>query len=159
MDGLKDTVPLGKPYEKYRQLTLLDISGIEKKNEDTSEAVLSRIFNWRSKFSLPFIGIKEMYFMPNKLFDYVIGNPPYQEQTEGTSDTPVYNFFYDAATTVGDRVELITPARFLFNAGKTPKSWNNKMLNSCNFKIMWYEQNAANVFPNTDIQGGVCIGY
>ena len=43
-------------------------------------------------------------------FDFVIGNPPYQEEKEGTSDKPVYDKFMDAAFDVADRVELIHPA-------------------------------------------------
>lgn len=58
-----------------------------------------------------------------KKFYGVIGNPPYQEQTTGTSDKPIYNYFMDESYSVGLKVELITPARFLFNAGKTPKEW------------------------------------
>ena len=50
-------------------------------------------------------------------FDFCIGNPPYQESQEATSDKPVYNHFIDAAYDIADKVELITPARFLFNAG------------------------------------------
>ena len=53
-------------------------------------------------------------------FDYVIGNPPYQETQEGTSDNPIYNCFMDAAYEIAEKVELITPARFLFDAVKTP---------------------------------------
>ena len=66
----------------------------------------------------------------SKKFDVVIGNPPYQEeaQGEGTRDTPVYHLFMDAAYEVGKKAVLITPARFLFNAGFTPKAWNEKML-------------------------------
>lgn len=29
-------------------------------------------------------------------FDYAIGNPPYQEQIQDTSDKPVYNYFINA---------------------------------------------------------------
>ena len=36
----------------------------------------------------------------------------------------------DEAYKVGEKVELIHPARFLFNAGSTPKLWNEKMLNN-----------------------------
>ena len=61
-------------------------------------------------------------------FDFVIGNPPYQEPTESTRDKPVYNAFMDAAFTVSNKVELVTPGRFLFNAGATSKEWNKKML-------------------------------
>ena len=92
-------------------------------------------------------------------FDYVIGNPPYQEETEGTSDKPIYNFFMDAAFTVSDKVELITPARFLFNAGKTPKAWNAERLSDSHFKVMFYEQDSSKVFGNTDIKGGVAVTY
>ena len=60
MDGLKDTVPLGKPYEEYKQMSLFDIFGIEDENDDTPEAVPCRIFNWRSNASLKFMDIKEM---------------------------------------------------------------------------------------------------
>lgn len=92
-------------------------------------------------------------------FDFVIGNPPYQESQDATSDKPVYNYFMDAAFEVSDSVELITPARFLFNAGKTPKAWNKKMLNDKHFKVLYFEQNSSNVFSNTDIKGGVVISY
>lgn len=43
-------------------------------------------------------------------FDFVIGNPPYQETLENTSDKPVYNEFMNAAYETADAVELITPA-------------------------------------------------
>lgn len=92
-------------------------------------------------------------------FDFCIGNPPYQESQEATSDTPVYNDFMDAAYSVADRVEMITPARFLFNAGKTPKAWNEKMLSDEHFKVSYYEQDSSKVFSNTDIKGGVAITY
>lgn len=38
-------------------------------------------------------------------FDYVIGNPPYQETQEGTSDNPIYNCFMDAAYEIAEKVE------------------------------------------------------
>lgn len=92
-------------------------------------------------------------------FDFCIGNPPYQETQEATSDKPVYNHFIDAAYGIADKVELITPARFLFNAGKTPKTWNQKMLDDEHVKVAYYEQNSSKVFTNTDIKGGVAITY
>lgn len=99
--------------------------------------------------------------MSEKMFDFAIGNPPYQKESVGdnANDRPIYNFFYDAAFEVADAVELITPARFLFNAGSTPTKWNQKMLNNDNFKVLFYEQKSSQVFKNTDIKGGVCIGY
>jgi len=52
---------------------------------------------------------------------------------------------------------MIHPARFLFNAGLTPKEWNKKMLRDKHLKVIYFEQNSAKVFPNTDIKGGVAI--
>lgn len=97
-------------------------------------------------------------------FDYVIGNPPYNEDFENSGDNgnfakPVYNHFIDAVRCVSEKAELIHPARFLFDAGSTPKAWNKKMLNDPHFKILSYESNSSTVFPNTDIKGGIAISY
>lgn len=96
-----------------------------------------------------------------KLFDFAIGNQPYQEVTESDSTRmpPVYDRFMDEANKVANVVELITPARFLFNAGQTPKAWNKKMLEDPHFKVLSYEQDASKIFPNTDIKGGVVVTY
>lgn len=94
-------------------------------------------------------------------FDFAIGNPAYQVEAPGesTSDKPIYHEFMDAANEIADKVELITPARFLFNAGSTPKAWNKKMLNDPHFKILSFEQDSSKVFRETDIKGGVAISY
>ncbi len=94
-------------------------------------------------------------------FDYVIGNPPYQLDSNGESKyrPPVYHLFMDAAYNIADKVELITPGKFLFNAGDTPKSWNKKMLNDEHFKVLSYNDDPKTVFPNTIIKGGVSITY
>ena len=100
------------------------------------------------------------------LFDYCIGNPPYnadfnESGQNGNYAQPVYNDFMDAANEVAEKVELIHPARFLFNAGSTPKAWNEKMLNDEHFKILNYEENSAAYFPSlaTPIKGGIAISY
>ena len=95
-------------------------------------------------------------------FDFAIGNPPYQDNRLGDNEEfapPVYNKFLDAAYEIADKVEMIHPARFLFDAGSTPKAWNDKMLNDKHFKILQYEADASKVFSNTDIKGGVAITY
>ena len=94
-------------------------------------------------------------------FDYVIGNPPYQVPSVGDkpSDESIYNYFMDAAFSVADKVELITPARFLFNGGNTPKKWNEERLNDKHFKVLKYETDSKTIFSNTDIKGGIAITY
>jgi type II restriction endonuclease, putative len=92
-------------------------------------------------------------------FDVIIGNPPYQEDIGAGSEYPIYQYFMEEAYKTSNKVCLITPARFLFNAGGTPKKWNNKMLNDEHLKVEYYEQNSANIFPETDIKGGIAITY
>lgn len=98
--------------------------------------------------------------MPKK-FDVVIGNPPYQEEAQGggTRDTPVYHLFMDAAYEVGKKVVLITPARFLFNAGFTPKAWNEKMLADPRLRVPHYVPDSDALFPGTTINGGIAVTY
>lgn len=65
----------------------------------------------------------------------------------------------DESYKLSDRVELIHPARFLFNAGSTPKAWNKKMLNDPHLKVLHYEADSSKIFPGTDIMGGLAISY
>jgi hypothetical protein len=92
-------------------------------------------------------------------FDVVVGNPPYQAETAGTrsSQKSIYYEFMKLAYKLSDVSTLITPARFLFNAGDTPNSFNQSILNDKHFKVIFYEKNSALVFPRTDIKGGVAI--
>lgn len=94
-------------------------------------------------------------------FDFAIGNPPYQQESNGESKyrPPVYHLFMDAAYSIADKVELITPGKFLFDAGDTPKGWNEKMLNDEHLKVLSYHDDPKKVFPNTIIKGGVAITY
>lgn len=155
MDGLKDTVPLGKPFIEHEQIGLDLFDDVEN---DKTPAVPCIIKDWRTNKTLLFMDCKENN-MSKKLFDYVIGNPPYQENSEGTRDKPVYNLFMEESFKVANKIELITPARFLFNAGATPKAWNEKMLNDEHFKILKYEPQASVVFNNVDFKGGVAITF
>ena len=112
----------------------------------------------------------ESFFIPknerNDLhmkFDYCIGNPPYQENTEGTGNfkyaPPTFHTFMDAAYEIADKVEMITPAKFLFNAGNTPKAWNEKMLNDEHLIVEFYTRDCSTVFNNVNFAGGVAITY
>lgn len=154
MDGLRLSVPGGKPQPETEQLDLFSMFGTV---EEQTPAVSCKVKNWRSNKTQNFETIQEG--STSMKFDYVIGNPPYQETLQNTSDKPIYNDFMDASYQISDKVELITPARFLFNAGKTAKVWNEKMLNDVHLKVLYYEPDSSKVFSNTDIKGGVAITY
>ena len=154
MDGLHLSVPGGKPQPETEQLDFFSMFGTV---EEQTPAVSCKVKNWRSNKTQNFETIQEG--STSMKFDYVIGNPPYQETLQNTSDKPIYNDFMDASYQISDKVELITPARFLFNAGKTAKVWNEKMLNDVHLKVLYYEPDSSKVFSNTDIKGGVAITY
>lgn len=158
MDGLTDTIPVGFPEENEHQFSFFD-----DETEEKNQPVFCKIYDWRKDISKLFKQIKDRKESGvNMKFDFVIGNPPYQDNTIGDNATyapPIYNAFMDASYQVSDKVELIHPARFLFNAGSTPKDWNKKMLNDPHFKVLYFEQDSSKVFSNTDIKGGVAVTY
>ena len=53
-------------------------------------------------------------------FDFIIGNPPYQDEAIGDNKTfapPIYHKFLENAYAISDVVEMIHPARFLLWVG------------------------------------------
>ena len=91
-------------------------------------------------------------------FSAVVGNPPYQESSDvNNRQNPIYHHFYDLAGSLTKVYSIISPARFLFNAGLTPAEWNKKMLNDEHIKVVYYNKNSSEIFPNTEIKGGVVI--
>lgn len=95
----------------------------------------------------------------NMNFNAIVGNPPYQvaNKGDGNGANPVYHLFIDMARRLANISTLIHPSRFLFNAGKTPKDWNLRILNEVNFKVVNYWANSSDVFPNVDVKGGIAV--
>ena len=187
MNGFTDAVPTNKmgaevestlgsyeqPAPEPIQPSLFDLfdggfgdDQAEETPEEPRETVpLCVIYDWKADEPFEFASMKGKATTMGKKFYAVIGNPPYQlsikdEETDNkTYAPPIYHEFMDAAFEVAERTELVTPARFLFDAGSTPKAWNRKMLNDPHFKVMKYEADASKLFSNTDIKGGVAITY
>ena len=191
MDGLSNCIPYSWAADEARQTSLFDLLPVQSKPQKTNKQSnlfdppspsktandlfdlcgdrshgdsaeskkMCRLYNWRRKRQLDFSTINAGSRIMK--FDFVIGNPPYQENSVGNVNyaQAIYHLFMDAAISVSDKVELIHPARFLFNAGTTPKAWNKKKLNDSHFKVLHYEPDSSRVFPNVDIKGGVAISY
>ena len=141
--------------------------GCLKDNIDLHNGVYCKLKNWSTGKVLLFKDMldgegSEGVMSKDFKFDVVIGNPPYQDRTIGENRTyqpPVYHLFLDEAYKLSNKVMLIHPARFLFNAGSTPKEWNQKMLHDKHFSIVMYEADCSKIFPNTEIKGGIVISY
>ena len=160
MDGLAGTIPYCKA-EESKQLSMFEWLELEERIREAADTQPHcQIYNWRAREPLEYLSLQQGRNEKMK-FDYIIGNPPYQEETESDSTRmpPIYNLFLEEAYKISDRVEMIHPARFLFNAGFTPKAWNEKMLHDEHFKVLYYEAKSGTVFSNTDIKGGIVISY
>ena len=173
MDGLSNTVPYGVPEKGFSQLSFDELLS-DKSEEKVNVQPQCRIMNWRAKRSMTFASLKnKITFIDrpdcngreaNMKFDVIIGNPPYQDESNGELRNyapPIYHLFLDESYKIADIVEMIHPARFLFNAGSTPKSWNEKMLQDEHLKVPYYEADSNKVFPglSTPIKGGIAITY
>ena len=159
MDGLAGTIPYCRAEDEYTQLSMFDEPDLEEQIQKAkNEQPHCQIFNWRNRESLEYLTLQEGRNMGMK-FDFIIGNPPYQDDivTKGDRPNPIYNRFMDESYKISDVVELIHPARFLSEAGQTPKEWNRKMLHDEHFKVLYYEPDGKKIFPETDIKGGVAI--
>lgn len=156
MDGLTGQIPYYRE-DDWQETNLFESP--ETATDELSQQPACRIYDWRRKNSLIYQHVNTGG--RNMKFDFIIGNPPYQEETDSdsTRKPPIYHFFMDQAFNIASKVELITPARFLFNAGYTPKHWNEKMLNNSHFKILEYEADSKKLFSNIDIKGGIVISY
>lgn len=93
-------------------------------------------------------------------FDAVIGNPPYQNSDggggKGTSATPIYQYFVNQSFHMQpDFVSLIIPSRW-FSGGKGLDKFRENMLSSTNIRKLVDFTNANDIFPGTQIKGGVC---
>ena len=95
-------------------------------------------------------------------FDGVVGNPPYQVVGSGDNKNfaaPIYHEFIKIAynKNLTAKASLIHPARFLFNAGATGGDFAEKFLQDKHVKIVKYFPKSQDVFPTSDIKGGVAI--
>lgn len=168
MDGLTGAVPYtqAEPVEEVHQVQLYELEGMEMYRPAPKSKDLCDIYNWRQRRRHKYL-YHRIGGRCGMKFDFIIGNPPYQEEqnshdidsSKKNFAPPVYHKFMDASYAISDHVLLIHPARFLFNAGSTPKSWNEKMLQDEHFAIVTYYDNCQDVFANTDIKGGIVISY
>ncbi len=157
MDGLSYSIPQEKTKEPQpTQFSFFDEAPAE------APPPFCIIKDWQKGETIKVIDIKNRLIKNQDImkFDVIIGNPPYQEEVEGNErSNPIYNSFMDESYKNADKAMFITPARFLFNAGQTPKVWNKKMLQDSHFKVIYYNQDASEVFPNVILKGGVSISY
>lgn len=94
----------------------------------------------------------------NLKFDVIIGNPPYQEMDGGAqaSASPIYHHFVRLAKELNpELVSFIMPTRW-YAGGKGLDDFRDEMLNDVHLQELHDWLTPEDIFPNTNIRGGVC---
>ena len=140
-----------------KNFTSYDLLDIKKDNEEIDYNRITELLSQKKDFDE--ITLQDNIQGGEKVkFGAIVGNPPYQESVDGNGRSkPIYPSFMDVSYLLADETILITPGRFLFDAGQTPKAWNKKRLYDNHFKVERYETDTSSVFPLVDIKGGLAV--
>ena len=165
MDGLRLSVPGGKPQPEAEQLDLFSMFGAAESQLPT---VSCKVKNWRKGShgtAQNFETIQEG--STSMKFDYVIGNPPYQEETveevsKKNGQAPrknIFHYFQMAADQVARRgTDLIYPAgRWIHRSGKGMENFGLEQINDPHLKKLIFYPKSRELFDGVDIADGVGI--
>ncbi|HAF27501.1 MAG TPA: DEAD/DEAH box helicase [Bacteroidales bacterium] len=91
-------------------------------------------------------------------FNAIVGNPPYMEMDGGAqaSAKPIYNEFVDIAKKIEpEYISMIMPSRW-YSGGRGLDDFRDSMLNDKRIALLHDFLNPEQVFPKTNIRGGLC---
>ena len=167
MDGFNDAIPLSSGEQFYHQMTLFDTFGSDN-TVQYHQSYFCRVYDWRSKKSVQFKSFKTRGKMDKKLFDYIIGNPPYQVETSEdkqnstngqASRKNVFQILQIAANNMAkESIVLIYPGgRWIQRSGKGMQEFGLKQINDSRLSAIYYYPNSKELFSGVSIDDGVSI--
>lgn len=139
-------------YNIVNKYILADFKGISNKNITEYDLTDDAKNDTMKEQLLELFGGKDMKF------DVIIGNPPYQEMDGGAqaSASPIYHHFVRAAKELNpELLSFIMPTRW-YVGGKGLDDFRDEMLNDVHLRELHDWLTPEDIFPNTNIRGGVC---
>ena len=149
-------------FNSYDLLSIKDRDGNVDYNELNNYLLQNKKFN---EIELE----KNMFYVKGDermKFDLVVGNPPYQEESNSKSSsnaqkprTNIFQHFQEQAMSLThNKTVLIYPGiRWIHQSGKGLKKFGYNLINNCNLERVSFYPNAKEIFDDTDIPDGVAI--
>lgn len=148
--------------DEENQLDLFESSGQLSLLDDLMEEMSDNKFVKINKVYKGGVGVMKDKFK----FDVVIGNPPYQEETQGKKTKngqkrvkSIFQLFQEQAELVAkDMTSLIYPGgRWIHQSGKGMTSFGLRQINDNHLKKLIYYPNSNEVFDKVGIADGISI--
>lgn len=157
MDGLHGTIPGTRSRENLGRYSLSELADATSGTHSEEVQPCCRIYDWNGARSIEYAALRPEDKQTLQ-FDFVIGNPPYQEEMTGIGRKarPLYNLFMEQIRAMGAaRISLIIPSRWF------AKSWGlgsfrTSMMHEKKLRYLVDFANAKDCFFGTSISGGVC---
>jgi len=146
-----------------KSITKRTLAGFRKAKVNTRyfEDLINQIINKPTNF-IDKVKLGKTYWKANNndnmKFNAIVSNPPYMEMDGGAqaSAKPIYNQFVEIAQKINPQfVSMIMPSRW-YSGGKGLDEFRDKMLNDKKISMLHDFLNPEQVFPKTNIRGGIC---
>lgn len=149
MDSPQGNIWFERVEHNYSSGKCLECGGVESQLERAG----------RENYAYAFIhesGREALREAMDMKFDVIVGNPPYQMESDGSSRTlPLYNLFVEQAIALNPTyIAMITPARWVAG-GLGLGEYRERMLQDKRLRVLVDYPNASEVFPGVEIKGGV----
>lgn len=146
-----------------KSITKRTLAGFRKAKVNTRyfEDLINQIIHKPSNF-IEKVKLGKTYWKANNndnmKFNAIVSNPPYMEMDGGAqaSAKPIYNQFVEIAQKINPQfLSMIMPSRW-YSGGKGLDEFRDKMLNDKKISMLHDFLNPEQVFPKTNIRGGIC---
>ena len=142
------------------QFTAYDLIAVKNKNGEIDYERIKNLLTQKKSFNKITMNDKVTSKGKHMKIAAVIGNPPYQDQngSGGTNDAPIYQYFSEVARTTSLRwASLIIKSGWTSAGRENLLGWfRREMLSGQSVLSMTNYVNAADVFGDTQIKGGIC---